>query len=83
MKTTKRIFRVDRKDINYIRTTVESYNGMAVIKTLDPCVATIEIRISPGCEEWISQLLDYLIKEERIDLVERDVSEKIQMPDEK
>jgi hypothetical protein len=71
MQTVKRIFRVDRKDINYIRSTVESYNGMAVIKTLDPYVATIEIRISPGCEELVSELLDSLTEEEGIDLVEK------------
>ena len=62
---------MDRKDINYIRSTVESYNGMAVIKTLDPNVATIEIRISPGCEELVSELLDSLTEEEGIDLVEK------------
>ncbi len=81
MKTTKRNFRVDRKDINYIRTTVESYNGMAVVKTLDPFAATIEISISPGCEEWISELLDYLREGEGMDLVERDFSKTIKTPE--
>jgi hypothetical protein len=71
MQTIKRIFRVDRKDINYIRSTVESYNGMAVIKTLDPYVAYIEVSISPGCEELVSELLDSLKEEEGIDIVEK------------
>ena len=30
MQTIKRLFRVDRRDINYLRTTIESYDGMAV-----------------------------------------------------
>jgi len=74
MQTIKRIFRVDRKDINYLRSTIESYDGMAVVRTLDPLVAFIEIQISPGCEELVSELLDYLTKGEGLDLVEKDVS---------
>ena len=70
MKTIKRFFRVDRRDINYLRTTIESYDGMAVVSTLDPIQAYLEIRISPGCEQLISELLDSL-KEEGIDLVEK------------
>ncbi|MBW1700659.1 MAG: tRNA (N6-isopentenyl adenosine(37)-C2)-methylthiotransferase MiaB [Deltaproteobacteria bacterium] len=47
---------------------------MAVVRTLDPLVAFIEIQISPGCEELVSELLDYLKKGEGIDLVEKDAS---------
>ena len=67
MQTIKRIFRVDRRDINYLRTTIESYDGMAVVSTLDPVKAYLEIRISPGCEQLISELLDSL-REEGLDL---------------
>ena len=68
MQTIRHIFRVDRSDINYLRTTIESYDGMAVVSTLDPGNAYLEIRISPGCEQLISELLDSL-REEGIDLV--------------
>jgi len=67
MQTIKRIFRVNRRDINYLRTTIESYDGMAVVSTLDPGKAYLEIRISPGCEQLISELLDSL-REEGLDL---------------
>ena len=70
MQTIKRHFRVDRKDINYLRTTIESYDGMAVVSTLDPFKAYLEIRISPGCEQLITELLDGL-REEGLDLVEK------------
>ena len=36
METTKRIFKVDRQDIHYLRTTIESYDGMAVVRTVEP-----------------------------------------------
>ena len=68
MQTIKRHFRVDRGDINYLRTTIESYDGMAVVSTLDPVKAYLEIRISPGCEQLILALMDSLRKE-GLDLV--------------
>ena len=66
MQTIKRVFSVNRKDIHYIRTTVESFDGMAVVTTLDPYKASIEIRISPECEDLVLDLLDSLVKEEGI-----------------
>ncbi len=68
MQTIKRLFRVDRRDINYLRTTIESYDGMAVVSTLDPDKAYLEIRIAQGCEQLITELLDSL-REEGLDLV--------------
>ncbi|MBL7212487.1 MAG: DUF4911 domain-containing protein [Desulfobacteraceae bacterium] len=66
METTKRVFRVERRDINYLRSTIESYDGMAVVKTLDPHKALIEIQVSPGCEEFVLELMTSLSEEERI-----------------
>lgn len=71
MKTIKRVFRVDRREIKYLRWTIESYDGMAVVSTLDPREAYIEIMISPGCEEMVSELLDSL-REEGLDIVQKE-----------
>lgn len=68
METVKRVLRVDRSEINYLRTTLESYDGMALVRTIDPYEARIEIMISPGCEDMISNLLDSLIKTEGLDI---------------
>jgi len=70
MQTIKRLFRVDRRDINYLRTTIESYDGMAVVSTLDPGKAYLEIRISPGCEQLVTELLDSL-REEGLEIVQK------------
>ena len=72
MQTIKRLYRVDRRDINYLRTTIESYDGMAVVSTLDPGKAYLEMRISPGCEQLISEVLDSL-REEGLEIVEKRV----------
>ena len=64
MQTIERVFRVDRKDIHYIRPTIESFDGMAVVTTLDPYEASIKISISPGCEYLVLELLDSLVEKE-------------------
>ena len=69
METTKHIFQVDRREINYLRVTIESYDGMAVVKTVDPRRALIEIQIAPGCEKFIFDLLAALAKKEAINIV--------------
>ncbi len=66
METIKHIFRVDRREINYLKITIESYNGMAVVKTVDPYEALIELQISPGCETLVFELLNSLVENESI-----------------
>lgn len=66
MESIKHTYRVERRDINYIRTTLESYDGMAVVRTLDPREALIEISLSPGCEQQALELLESLRREEKL-----------------
>jgi hypothetical protein len=54
---------VERRDINYLQSTIESYDGIANVSTVDPHEACMEIRISPGCEGIVFALLDALRKE--------------------
>jgi hypothetical protein len=78
METTKRIFKVDREDIHYLRTTIESYDGMAVVRTVDQGEATIELLIAPGCEDLISRLLAVLREKEgiRLEAVRIDIGQR-------
>ena len=68
METTKHIFRVEPNEINYLRITIESYDGMAVLRTIDPQSALIELQISPGCENLIHGLLNDLKECENIEI---------------
>jgi hypothetical protein len=65
-KTIRQIFRVERREINYLRVTIESYDGMALVRTVDPEEATIEILVSPGCEAILLSLIESLKTEEGI-----------------
>ena len=78
METTKRLFRVNREDIHYLRTTIEAYDGMAVVRTvelreggsprwrMEPGEAAIELLIAPGCENSVSRLIAALREQEGI-----------------
>ena len=67
-RTNKMIFQVRRRDIDYIRNTLESYDGMALVRTIDPYKALIEVYIAPGCEGLVSELIDSLRIREGIKL---------------
>jgi len=66
----RRVFCVNREEIGYIRFTLESYDGMALVTTVDPHAASIEVYISPGCEETVSELLASLKHEEGLHIEE-------------
>ncbi|MDP6179072.1 MAG: DUF4911 domain-containing protein [Desulfatiglandales bacterium] len=68
METIKHLFRVDRREMNYLRVTIESYDGMAVVRTIDSGEGLIEIQISPFCENLVFDLLNSLVEEEGIRL---------------
>jgi hypothetical protein len=71
METIKRILEVDRQEINYLRVTIESYDGMGLVKTIDRHAALIEVRVSPGYEQLFSELTRSLEQNEGISLVDK------------
>jgi hypothetical protein len=70
MRSLRKTYKVKKKDINYIRWTVESYDGAGLVRTLDPIAGYIEVLISPGCENIIDALLSSLRDDEGIDILE-------------
>jgi hypothetical protein len=69
METIKLSFQVERRDISYLRWIIESYDGMAMLKTIDPYKAIVELQISPGCKTMVLELLESLKERERIRLI--------------
>ena len=72
METIRLIVRVDRREINYLSVIIASYDGMALVRTIDPHEALIELQISPGWEDFIFELLDCLVEDEAIGLSPQD-----------
>jgi hypothetical protein len=77
METIRSNFYVDRKEISYLRWIIESYDGMAFLKTIDPHQALIELEISPGCEKIVLELLDHLRIHENIRIAPSGRDEKL------
>jgi hypothetical protein len=54
------VFQVDRESVAYIKFIFEAYDGIAIITTIDPIAAKIEINIAPGSEPDVEHILDEL-----------------------
>jgi len=62
-QASKYILSIDRKEICYLQWIIESYDGMASVRTINPANGDIEISIAPGCKEEIASLIRYLREE--------------------
>jgi hypothetical protein len=62
LETTQRYFRVNRRKIAFLRFIFEGYDGIAIIKTVDPQKGIILFQISPGCEDDVEFILQDLKK---------------------
>ncbi len=63
MDTQSKYFRIHRKDIAYFKFIIESYEGMAVVRTEDPHEAVVELMVAPGWERDMEEVLEGLQKE--------------------
>jgi len=59
-ETIKQRYRVDRREIAFIRFVLEAYDGIAVVTTLDPAIGLVEFQIAPGCEQDLAMILQDL-----------------------
>ena len=60
---SKLILFVDRKDICYLQWLIESYSGMASMRTINQAAGHVEIAVAPGCKEEINSLIHSLKQE--------------------
>ena len=67
MDTQSRYFRLHRKDIAYFKFIVESYEGMAVVRTKDPYEAIVELMVAPGWERDVDEVIGGLQREIEIE----------------
>ena len=59
-KTIKRYYRVDRREIAFLRFILEAYDGIAVLETLDSKLGIVVLHIAPGCEADADAILQDL-----------------------
>ena len=56
-ETIKRYYRVDRREIAFLRFVFEAYDGLAMIETINPESGLIVFYIAPGCESEVDMIL--------------------------
>lgn len=73
LKTSKQIYRVDRRQINLIRFIFEAYEGVAVVSTVEAAAGLISLAVAPGCEAVAESVMDDLSKSILIEPAASDV----------
>jgi len=73
MDTQSRYYRLHRRDIAYFKFVIESYEGMAVVRTKDPHEAIVELMVAPGWERDVDELIEGLQREIEIEPLSLDL----------
>jgi len=62
LRTINQHYRVDRREIAFIKFIFEGYDGIAMMRTLDPVKGIIALHIPPECEKHVRAILQDLKK---------------------
>jgi hypothetical protein len=60
LRSTRKVFQVERESVGFIKFIFEAYDGLAIITTIDPFVAKIAVNIAPGFEPDVECILENL-----------------------
>lgn len=63
LECIKKYFRVHRKEIAYLRFVLESYSGIATLRTLDAKMGKVVLHVPSGCQKEVETLLKELSTE--------------------
>ena len=67
LKTTNLYFRVDRREISFIKFIYEACDGITMLSTIDAAMGIVKFAVPPGCEDEFHQVLSDLKKQIRIE----------------
>ena len=56
----RHLYRIDLRDISYLRFILEAYDGMAVLTTRDAARGIVSVTIAPGCEALVDEVISAL-----------------------
>jgi hypothetical protein len=73
---TKQYFRIDRREIHFLKFILEGYGGLAVMRTIDPQEGVVVLHVSPGSESEVEAILDDIGRQIKIEAA-RPVDEEV------
>jgi hypothetical protein len=62
-QTVAKPYRVDRRQIAFLRFLFEAYDGIATLTTLDAHTGIVMLRIAPGCNREVETVLQEIEQE--------------------
>lgn len=65
-----KFYRIDRRQIHYFKFILEGYDGVAVMRTLDPHMGIVAVHVAPGCEKELNAVVEDLRGQLRIEAAE-------------
>jgi len=63
LECVKKYFRVERKEISFLRFIFEAYDGIAVLRTVDADEGLVVLHIPPGCQDDVEMVMGDLAKD--------------------
>jgi hypothetical protein len=60
LRSQRRYYRVDRRDISLLRFILEAYEGVATLTTIDPAGGVVMVTMAPGQEPIVTEVLALL-----------------------
>jgi hypothetical protein len=75
VETAKRGYRVDRREIAYLKFILEAYDGLAVVSTLDSEAGLLVLHIAPGCESDVEMIMQDLRRDIMLEPFELKIDE--------
>jgi hypothetical protein len=68
--SVKKYYRVDRGQIHFLKFVLEGYDGIAVLRTIDPQEGLVVLHIGPGCQSTVDMIIQDLQRHIRIEPAE-------------
>ena len=69
LETIKKYYRIERKEICFLKFIFEAYDGIAMLTTVDSDLSVVMFHIAPGCEDDVEMILHDLQKNMMIEEV--------------
>jgi len=67
LETIRKIIRVDRREICFLKFILEAYDGIAAMTTVDARLGIVLLQIAPGCEKEVETVIRDLGRDILID----------------
>ena len=68
--TVTRYYRIDRRQIHFMKFVLEGYDGVAVLRTMDAQKGLVVVHIAPGVQDVVDMVVADLQASVRIEPVE-------------